>query len=381
MASVYIHVPFCTQRCSYCDFYFVTTASTHAPFVDAVVREITYYGSVYPNEKIKSIYFGGGTPSLLAPADIFQVLEAVNNSFDTTAVVESTLELNPEDSDSLYLNELRRLGFNRLCIGVQSFFEDDLTFMNRSHSVEDSSSCIDKAQRAGFDNISIDLIFGLPEQPIEYWGANLEKAIALNIPHISTYGLTIEERTPLHKMIQKGDVAPLGEDEMADRYNLAMSLLRSAGYEHYEISSFAKPGFRSKHNSGYWQHQNYFGFGPSAHSFVFNGLPATRWSNIRNLNRWHALLNQNQAPIEMKEKIDLDTLANEYILLQLRTIDGLNMGALADRYGVDMWDERVDDIAWLEEGGYIEPVRNDIVKLTDTGRLLCDMVTSKLVLG
>ncbi len=381
MAGIYIHVPFCTQRCVYCDFYFVTTAQVHEPFVESLKREIDHLSGHFRGESVGTIYLGGGTPSLLSPANVFGILDSVAQAFEVDDDCEITFELNPEDGSLDYLREIRRLGVNRLSIGVQSFFDADLRFMNRAHSAEESVNVVAAARAAGFENFSIDLIFGSPGQPVEYWGANLEKAHSLGIPHVSTYGLTIETKTPLANQIERGLVTPLAEDEMAERYTLTMDLLRSAGYEHYEISSFAKSGMRSRHNQAYWKHENYLGMGPSAHSFLFNRLPAQRWSNIRSLKRWHALLNQNQSPIEMRESIDLDNLANEYILLSLRTSDGLDLETLRNRYGVDLLDERMDDIAYLESESLINPFRNDTISLTDEGKLLCDVVTSKLILG
>lgn len=380
MAGLYIHVPFCSQRCSYCDFYFVTTARSHAPFVEALRREIELVAAEYAGrEPIRTIYFGGGTPSLLDPGDLATILDAVHDAFDTSSVEETTLELNPENGSESYLRDLRSLGIDRLSIGVQSFFDQDLGLMNRVHSAEIARQVIGNVHSVGFESFSIDLIFGLPDQPAEYWSANLEIANALEIPHISTYSLTLEEGTPLWKSVQRGVTEPADDDVVTDRFLFAMDYLASHGYEHYEISSFALPGHRAVHNHRYWEHANYLGFGPSAHSFWWQGLPARRWQNVRNLKRYEALLMQHVAPVEQREKLSLDMLADEYIMLRLRTDGGLDMDELEDRYGVDLLIERVDDLAHLEKGEFIHPIRNRRIRLTDVGKTVADSVTARLL--
>ena len=252
--------------------------------------------------------------------------------------------------------------------------------MNRSHTAEQAEAIIPMARQAGFENITADLIFGLPDQPMEYWAANLQKMIQLEVPHLSTYGLTVEERTPLFNQVERGVVRPLQDEDLADRYRFTMDYLREHGYEHYEISSFAKPGHRSQHNQIYWQHANYLGLGPSAHSLWWKtGSLAERWANVRNLRQYEALLEARQLPLDMREVLDLDTLANEYIMLRLRTSDGLDLNHLEHRYGVDLLLEKTDELAWMESEAYIAPIRNGIVRLTDSGKLLCDALTSKLL--
>ncbi|MBT8399939.1 MAG: radical SAM family heme chaperone HemW [Rhodothermia bacterium] len=382
MAGIYIHVPFCSQRCSYCDFYFVTTAKSYAPYMRALQQEIAFLGHTYGSrEKIDTIYIGGGTPSLLHGDDVTLILASLAEHFDTSEVTEITFELNPEDYSDEYLRYLKHAGVTRLSIGVQSFFDSDLQFMNRSHRSQESEAVIIAARQCGFDNFSVDLIFGLPDQPTEYWAANLEKAVELGVPHLSTYGLTIEEKTPLHKQIQLGKVVPVRDDEAAELYRFTMTYLQNAGYDHYETSSFSLPSYRSRHNQGYWHHRNYLGFGPSSHSFWWAGLPARRWANVRNLKRWQALLEGRHSPVELREKLDLETLGNEYIMLRIRTSEGLDLAELEHTYGLSLYDERIVELAWLESEGLIRPIRNDLVQLTDDGKLLTDMVTSKLVTG
>ncbi len=380
MAGLYIHVPFCSQRCTYCDFYFVTTNKSHVGFVEALCREIEIQGHKYGHlEPIETIYFGGGTPSQLSLENLERIIQSVNGHFTTTSVLETTFEINPEDATLDYLRGLRGLNIDRLSIGIQSFFDQDLKFMNRVHDAKQAKQVIGDVRKAGFDNFSLDLIFGVPNQPEEYWSANLDIAQGFDTPHISTYNLTIEEATPLANLVKRGLVVPVDDDESMNRFSFTMDYLQAKGYEHYEISSFAKPGHRAVHNHKYWSHANYIGVGPSAHSFWWNGLPAERWSNIRNLRLYEAKLMQHEIPIDEKEFLSLDMLADEHIMLRLRTIEGLNLNELEERYGVDLFSERLQALADLEEGGFIHPIKNQIVRLTDLGKTVCNTVTATLL--
>ncbi len=365
----------------YCDFYFVTTAKSHAPFVAALRHEIAHYGAEFGAlEPIGTIYFGGGTPSRLVARDVEAILLEIGQRFDTSAVEEITLELNPDDASLTYLRDLRAIGVNRLSIGIQSFYADDLKFMNRSHSELQARGVVDEVRTAGFDNFSIDLIFGLPDQPSEYWAANLERAARMEVPHISTYSLTVEPRTVLANRVERGLVSELDDEEVSERYLFTMDYLESRGFEHYEISSFSKPGFRSRHNTSYWRHDNYLGFGPAAHSFWWRGLPAGRWANVRNLKAYEAIVGGRQVPLDFREHLSLDDLANEYIMLGLRTSDGIDLDLLETRYGVDLLDEKLDDIAQLEQAGLIQPVSGRELQLTRRGRSVCDSVVLRLAL-
>lgn len=380
MAGIYVHIPYCTQRCTYCDFYFVTTKQSRARFIQALCHEIAHYALDYgQREPIETLYFGGGTPSLLTHEELFTLLDTLHQQFDLSMLGEVTLELNPEDADLDYLRGLRDLGINRLSIGIQSFFEADLRFMNRSHTAEQAADVVPLARRAGFDNFSIDLIFGLPDQPEEYWQANLEKALTLEVPHVSTYNLTVEPNTVLAKQVERGLLTPASEETAMERFRFTMDYLRAHGYEHYEISSFARPGFRARHNQCYWTHANYLGFGPSAHAFWWQELPAWRWANVRNLRRYEDLLAQHTLALDFREALPLDRLANEYLMLRLRTADGLSLDHLEQRYGVDLLHDKLDELAWLESEGYIEPLRNSRLRLTDRGKLVCDSITEKLM--
>lgn len=352
----------------------------HTPFVQSICQEIRLYAAEYAErEPIDTIYFGGGTPSRLLPDEVESILGVIHDNFDTSGVVETTFEVNPEDCTLEYLKAIRNLGIDRLSLGVQSFFESDLKFMGRAHDAGQARSSVDAISRAGFDRLSIDLIFGIPGQPEEYWPANLERAREMQIPHISTYSLTIEERTPLWKQVQLGRVQPVDDEVHTARFRFAMDYLREADYEHYEISSFAADGHRSVHNHRYWSHTNYLGFGPSAHSFWWLGLPARRWSNLRNLNQYEAFLSGQSRPIDGQEALSLDALAREYVMLRLRTSDGIVLDTLDERYGYDLLTEKIDDLAYLESSGLIDPIRNQIVRLTDLGKTVCNSVTERLI--
>ncbi len=348
--------------------------------MEALCREIELQGQAYGQlEALQTIYFGGGTPSQLTLEELEPIVRAVNKHFDTSEVLETTFELNPEDASAEYLRGLRGLGIDRLSIGIQSFFDSDLQFMNRVHDSVQARTVLNDVRNAGFDNFSIDLIFGVPGQPEEYWSANLDIAQTFEVPHISTYNLTVEESTPLAKLVEKGHVIPADDDESMNRFSFTMDYLKERGYEHYEISSFAKKGHRAIHNHKYWSHANYIGVGPSAHSFWWKGLPAKRWSNIPNLRRYEALLMQHLVPTSEEEKLSLDMLADEHVMLRLRTADGLNLKELEERYGVDLFSSHIGVLADLEEGGFIHPIRNQIVRLTDLGKTVCNTVTAKLL--
>ena len=271
LAGLYVHVPFCTQRCVYCDFYFTTTRRDEGGYVRALRAEAERMGQEYRDKApLRTLYLGGGTPSLLSPDALAGVIQTAHEHFDTAGLEEVTVEANPEDlagaDGAAWLRAARDLGVTRLSLGVQSFFDDDLAFMNRAHDAAQAEAGAEAAV-ATIGDVSIDLIFGIPDQPFEHWGANLQKAIRLGATHVSTYSLTVEERTPLHKLVALGRVVPEGDELLRERYEFTHRYLAEAGFEHYEVSSFARPGHRSRHNEGYWTHETMIGLGPSAHSF------------------------------------------------------------------------------------------------------------------
>lgn len=361
----------------YCDFYFVTTQAGRDAFVSALCAEIEQYAARYAAEPIDTVYLGGGTPSVLTVGQLEKILETVHTHFDTAAVQETTLELNPEDGTPAYLHGLRGLGIDRLSIGVQSLASADLTFMNRSHGPGAARSIIDQVRQAGFEAFSVDLIFGVPGQPAHVWSENLQYMIAQEVPHLSTYGLTLEPQTPLFKQVQRGHVTPTPEDAMAAQYLRTIDTLEAAGYEHYEISSFARPGQRARHNQHYWTHANYLGFGPSAHAFWWDEAPR-RWANVRHLGQYQDALAAGRLPVDETETLDAETLANEYVMLRLRTADGLDLHRLKTKYGLDLAHEKEKPLHALLEAGHV--VREgDRLCLTRQGKPLCDAVTAALL--
>jgi len=319
------------------------------------------------NELVETIYFGGGTPSLLTISDLQLQFEKIRETFNISTNAEITLEANPDDINEEKLAGWKEIGINRLSIGVQSFFEEDLLWMNRAHNAEQA---IDNLQLAikQFDNITIDLIYGHPLLTNEKWKQNVEKVIALNIPHISCYALTVEPKTPLSKMIKEKKKEDIQQQKQAEQFLLLMQWLEDAGYEHYEISNFAKPGFRSRHNSSYWQGKKYLGLGPSAHSF---DSESRQW-NISNNNTYIESLEKNEIPFE-KEILTLSQKTNEYIMTSLRTLEGLDLGKLPGSVNHEL---QAASKKFIESGKLI--LRENKLLLTKEGKLFADGITAEL---
>ena len=316
---------------------------------------------------IETIYLGGGTPSLCTKDEIQSIIEKIHSVYKVSLEPEITLEANPDDINEEKLNDWRETGINRLSIGIQSFFEEDLQWMNRAHN---SQQAVDSLQLAinTFKNITIDLIYGTPGLTNEKWKQNVDKAIAFNIPHLSCYALTVEPKTPLQKFIQQQKMEDIDPDKQSEQFLLLMQWMEEAGYEHYEISNFAKPGFRSLHNSSYWSGKNYLGFGPSAHSFDGNA----RWWNIANNNSYIDSINKGILPIE-KEILTATQKLNEYIMISLRTVEGLNLTKLS---------KAESDELRTKSGKYIESghlrLENNFLRLTWEGKLLADGIAADL---
>ncbi|MEM0963328.1 MAG: radical SAM family heme chaperone HemW [Bacteroidota bacterium] len=384
MASLYVHVPFCSTRCVYCDFYLTTTRRAEGPFVRAIAREAEMLGAEFRDRApLRTIYLGGGTPSLLSPGALAAIIGAAHDHFDTAGVVEVTVEANPEDLAGLdgrdWLRAARQLGVTRLSLGVQSFFDEDLAFLGRAHDADQAMRGAEAAI-SEIGEVSIDLIFGIPNQPFEHWGANLQRAVRLGASHVSAYSLTVEEKTALHKMVALGRVVPEGDDLLRDRYHFTHDYLCEHGFEHYEVSSFAQPGFRSQHNQGYWTHQTAIGLGPSAHSFWRETRSrGWRWADLAHLARWQALLDAGEQPLDWRESIGPDELADEAVLLGLRRlVEGLDVDALARDYGVDILHDRRAELSALEATGLVE-VTSSRVRLTVEGATVADGVALRLV--
>lgn len=331
MSGIYLHIPFCKQACTYCDFYFSTSTANKDAVIGAMRKEMDVRKEYLEEKSIDSIYFGGGTPSLLPYSDLEQLIEKLKEHFSFAPHAEITLEANPDDISRESLRQWRKLGINRLSIGLQSFKEEELTWMNRAHTAAESVSSVVMAQEEGFDNITIDLIYGSKFQDIKSWEDTLHRAIALNTQHISAYNLTIENKTALGVNYKKGK-EPAVNDELSEaQFALMADVLRRAGFIHYEISNFAKEGFFAKHNSNYWLQKHYLGIGPAAHSF--NGK-SRQW-NINNNNQYIKALGQDTSFFE-REELSLNERYNEYVLTRLRTIWGCNLHDIKMLFGDEL---------------------------------------------
>ena len=376
-ASLYVHIPFCAQRCSYCDFYFVTTQRRQTEFIDALCLEIAQSARTFPNTLLSTIYFGGGTPSLLPSQAIAHILAQICTSFDTSQVDEITLEANPEDINAPVLEELIRAGITRISLGVQSFRNADLSFMNRCHNSDQALQACKLIQSAELSSWSLDLIFGVPGASTKIWLDNLNRAIETQVPHISTYNLTIEPRTPLHKQVANGIVKPVSDEHAADQFQQSMDTLTSMGYEHYEISNFALPGHRAKHNTRYWQHTNYLGIGPSAHSFWWQSDKALRWQNVCSLRKYLETVTIAESPTVTQETLSMRDLARERVMLALRTSEGLDLDDLKNTYGLDIIAHKRNELLQMKAQGFIVQ-QGTHIRLTTQGLHVCDNLTAKL---
>lgn len=379
MSVIYLHIPFCRQACNYCNFHFTTSLLRKDEFVSALTREIQITApltaaedEVGQREQIETVYFGGGTPSLLSPAELSMIMNALRTRFDITTNAEITLEANPDDINAIALGNWQRLGINRLSIGIQSFQEKELQWMNRAHTATESMRCLDLVAASGINNYSIDLIYGSPLLDDDGWKKNVNYVIERNIPHISCYGLTVEPKTPLDKMIRLKTKLPVDPARQANQFELLMQWMEEAGYEHYEISNFAKPGWRSQHNSSYWQGTSYYGFGPAAHSF--DG--ATRRWNIANNAIYIQSIQQNIIPFEAEILTQTQQL-NEYIMTSLRTLEGLNLERVKTTFGTDILKKLVSASEKWQNGNKLIEQHNHLA-LTKAGKLFADGIAADL---
>ena len=371
MAGIYLHIPFCKQACFYCDFHFSTSLKHKTNMLDALAKEIVLRTHELKGETIQTIYFGGGTPSILNTQEITDLIDLIHTQFTVNPNAEITLEANPDDLTSEKLLEFSKTKINRLSIGVQSFFEEDLKFMNRAHTARESIECIQEASKY-FDNITIDLIYGVPNMSVEKWQENLDKAFALNVPHISSYALTVEEKTALSSFIKKGTIKPLDEALAQAHFNLLVSETNTQGFVHYEISNFGKPAYFSKHNTSYWQGETYLGIGPSAHSF---NKTQRSW-NIANNQKYIQSIEKGILPSET-ETLSAKNRFNEYIMTGLRTIYGVSLAKIKSDFGLDTHASLVKNAAKFIEQDLLE-IKNNTLLTTSKGKFLADGIASDL---
>ena len=390
MSGIYIHIPFCKQACHYCDFHFSTSMKKKDEMVLALVKEISMRKEEFKNDVIETIYFGGGTPSVLAIEDLRLLIEEIFKNYNVIENPEITVEANPDDltSDlsfretraraianwrSNLFEELKVIGVNRLSIGIQSFFEDDLKLMNRAHNAEEAKKCLEEATKH-FDNISLDLIYGIPGMSNEKWIQNIETALSFGIPHISSYALTVEPKTALHSFIQKGIIPP-PEDEVAqEHFEILVEKLEEAGFIHYELSNFGKETYFSKNNSSYWLGKKYIGIGPSAHSYDGE----KRGWNVSNNSLYIQSIQEGKLPIETETLSKTDRY-NEYVMTGLRTIWGISLDRIQNEFG-----QTYLDYINQQAAKYIEDhllfVDENILRTTRKGKFLSDGIASDLFL-
>lgn len=371
MAGIYIHIPFCKQACHYCDFHFSTSFKYKDELLLALLKEIGLQKSYFGGETVETIYFGGGTPSILSAAEISLLIGTITNQFTVAANAEITIEANPDDLDKAKLQALRQTDINRFSIGIQSFFDEDLAWMNRVHRSSEAEAAVKRAQDTGFENITVDLIYGYPLLTDDKWKHNLDKVFELGVPHVSSYGMTVEPRTALASFIKNKRQPAMNDQQSAEQFIALMDAMQANGFEHYEISNFCKPGHYSRHNSNYWKGVKYVGIGPSAHSY--NG--ETRQWNIANNARYMQALEKAEIPAE-KEVLTETNCLNEYVMTSLRTIWGLDLNKLNAIAGGSAG-QLVGLARPFFENRWIEQ-KEDIIYLTQSGKLYADHIASEL---
>lgn len=370
---IYFHIPFCKQACHYCDFHFSTSLKYKDEMLLAMKNELNIRSSYLEDKKISSIYFGGGTPSILEADELSQLIDEVGKHFEITDQAEITLEANPDDLHKSKVQALRNTAVNRFSIGIQSFFEEDLLWMNRAHHAEEARSSIMRVQDAGFENITCDLIYGYPLLTNQKWKANMQQLIDFQVPHISSYSMTVEKKTALDHLINKGKTPPLNEEQSAEQMLMLMDTLTAAGYDHYEISNFAKPGKYAQHNSNYWKGKHYLGIGPSAHSFNGN---SRSWNIANNALYTKALLSKELA--QETETLSKDDQFNEYVMTSLRTIWGIDQQYIIRTFGSDYNNELLKNIQPYLENGEVHVSKEQTITLTPKGKLIADQIASDL---
>jgi oxygen-independent coproporphyrinogen-3 oxidase len=370
MSGIYLHIPFCDTKCIYCDFYSITNHSKKNEFIDSLLKEIEQKSFSVREKKFDTIFFGGGTPSLLSSDEFKKIFDCLYKNLSISADSEITIEANPGTLNYEKLNSFRELPVNRISFGVQSFNDADLKFLSRIHSSRQAINAVKLAQDVGYSNLSIDLIFALPSQSFESWNKNLELAVSLGLKHLSAYSLIFEEGTPLFNLRESGKVNEADIELEAKMYEHTINFFESNGFTQYEISNFAKENFECRHNLKYWTHQEYIAFGPSASSYVDNH----RWTNVKNLNLYITSVNEGKDVYEFKEFIDRQTAKNEFIFLGLRST-GINLTSFKKKFGNDFFTKYKKPIDILTSTGFASLDKN-YFRLTSKGYIVCDEIAA-----
>ncbi|NEU08709.1 radical SAM family heme chaperone HemW [Flavihumibacter sp. R14] len=372
MAGIYLHIPFCKKACHYCDFHFTTSPLRKDEMIASLRKELTLQSDFFDNALVETIYFGGGTPSLLSADEIKWILGDIHEIFPISPNPEITLEANPDDLNPQKVRELKNTLINRFSIGIQSFFDEDLVWMNRAHNTREAEASVKRVQDAGFENITADLIYGYPLLTNEKWHLNIEQLTSFGVPHISAYSMTVEPATALASFIRKGKQQAMNEAQSAEQFLILMESLKEAGFEHYEISNFAKPGWHSRHNSNYWNGIPYLGIGPSAHSFKAN---VRQW-NVANNTKYIESIGAGLIPAD-KEELSEANRINEYIMTSLRTEAGMDLQRITTSFGneyrllIENELQQFCDKNWISQDGAR-------VTLTTDGKLYADHIASDL---
>lgn len=374
MAGIYIHIPFCKQACHYCDFHFSTNTSIRKELIAALQTEVILQREYLKGEHVGTLYFGGGTPSLLMQDELQMLMSSITSNFTIVQPAEITLEANPDDLTKEKLDTLKKINFNRLSIGIQSFNNNILHYLNRAHSGEVSIEAVENSRKAGFTNISLDLIYAIPGQTNEMLRNDLEKITFLNPDHVSAYSLTIEKKTAFGIWAKQGKLKEVQDDIAAAQLELIINYLEDKGYQQYEVSNFSKPGCESRHNTNYWKQQKYLGLGPSAHSY--NGV--SRQYNVSNNHLYVQSLNAGQVPCQ-SEVLTRENHVNEYLMTGLRTSWGVDLSKLKDQYGYDLISHQAQLLEQLQNQK-LAIVTHEHVVLTKAGRFLADKISSDLFL-
>ncbi|KGO79862.1 coproporphyrinogen III oxidase [Flavobacterium beibuense F44-8] len=371
MAGIYIHIPFCRQACHYCDFHFSTSMKKKQEMITALAKEISMRKNEFAGQTVETIYFGGGTPSVLTNGEIEFLINTVLENYTVSNNPEITLEANPDDLSISRITELANSRINRLSIGIQSFFEDDLKMMNRAHNAQQATECLTEAIKY-FDNISIDLIYGVPGMTNERWLQNVDKALSFGVPHISSYALTVEPKTALHNFVQKGIIAQPSDEVAHEHFMLLTEKLQENGFVHYELSNFGKEGYFSRNNTAYWLGKKYLGIGPSAHSY--DGI--SRSWNIANNALYLKAIENNELPAE-KEKLTVADRYNEYVMTGLRTIWGVSITRVEQEFGLLYKKHLLNEAANFISNGLLS-LQDNVLKTTPKGKFLADGLASDL---